>query len=117
MKFFKEKFPIIIGVVMFILISGFAYYYVFEKDYMYFTQIDNDKIREITPSGGMKYEYKLRMYDESGNDKMIRFKTSRVLKEDAYLKVKYYFISGVNKWEEVTFDELPEKVKKHYENN
>lgn len=46
--------------------------------------------------------------------KEFTFKTSRELREDAYLKLKVLAITGVNNWEEVQFDELPDKVQKNY---
>ena len=115
MKYLKEKLPIIIGVILFIILCGIAYYYIFEKDYIFYTQIDNTKLSELAKSSSMKYEYNLAMYDENGERKNISFKTSRQLKEGAYLKIKYYPISGVNKWEEVTTEYLPEKVKLKYD--
>lgn len=113
----KTKLPLILGIIIFIVICGISYYYIFEKDYIYYTQIDNNKIKEITPDGGMKYEYNLTMYEEIGISKDIKFKTSRELRESAFLKVKYYPISGVNKWEEVQYNELPDKVKEIYKNS
>lgn len=110
----KEKLPIIIGVIVFVILCGVSYYYIFEKDYTYYTQIDNTKIKELDTSSSMKYEYNLEMYDTNGNQKKIKFKTSRNLREGAFLKVKYYFISGVNKWEEVDSENLPKKVKSKY---
>lgn len=122
MKIIKKNLPIIISIILFILLVGIFYYFAFEKDYTYYSKIDNNRIKKVESSGGvfdlhggMDYEYNLRMYDELGNSKEIKFGTDRELKQDAYIKVKYYIISGVNKWEEVMFDELPERVKKHYQ--
>lgn len=58
----------------------------------------------------MKYEYTLDSYKENGKKKEIKFKTSRELREDAYLilEVKTF---GVHSWKEVQANELPEKVK------
>lgn len=62
----------------------------------------------------MKYEYKLDSYDEKGKKRTLKFETSRELKEDAYLMLEVRS-TGVHKWEEVQFDELPaaaqEKLK------
>lgn len=112
----KEKLPLILGITIFIILCGISYYYIFERDYTYYTMIDNTKIKEISSSDDMKYQYKLVMYDKNGASKTIKFKTVRVLKENAYLKIKYYKIGGVNKWEEITYDDLPNKVKEHYKN-
>ena len=43
--------------------------------------------------------------------KEIKFKTSRELKEDSYLKLEVMVTRGVKTWEEVQANELPEKVK------
>lgn len=107
----KEKLPMFIGILIFIAICGLSYYTIFEKDYTYYTKIDNTKIKEISSSDNMKYEYNLTMYMENGISKDIKFKTSRELRSDAFLKVKYYIVTGVNKWEEIEYDNLPSKVK------
>jgi len=58
----------------------------------------------------MKYEYTLDCYNENGKKKEIKFKTSRELKEDAYLMLEVRTF-GVHTWKEVQRNELPEKVK------
>ena len=58
----------------------------------------------------MKYEYTLDSYNENGKKKEIKFKTSRELKEDAYLMLEVRIL-GVHSWKEVQVNELPEKVK------
>lgn len=110
----RDRLFTILGVTLFLIICGLAFYFVLIKDYTFYAQIDNTKIKEISSSDNMKYEYTLTMYEESGFSKKIKFKASRELREGAYLKFKYYMVSGVNKWEEVQYDELPESVKKHY---
>lgn len=114
MESIKEKIFIMIGIVVFITLVGFLGYNYLVRSFTYYTQIDNTKISEVDAKDEMKYEYKLIMYDENGNLKEIKFKTSRELREDAFLKVKYYVISGVNKWEEIQYEDLPLKVKSKY---
>ena len=46
-----------------------------------------------------------------GKEKEIKFKTSRELREDAYLELEVMQIRGVVNWREVQQDELPEDVK------
>lgn len=58
----------------------------------------------------MKYEYNLECYNKNGHKKILKFKTTRELKEDAYLLLKTR-IFGVYSWEEVLFKDLPDKVK------
>ena len=48
---------------------------------------------------------------KNGKKKDIEFKTSRELREDAYLKLEVMLVRGVINWKEVQEDELPDKVK------
>lgn len=64
----------------------------------------------------MKYEYTLDCYKENGKKKTLRFKTSRELREDAFLIIEYMEITGVHSWSEVQYDELPKKVQSKYFN-
>ena len=50
-----------------------------------------------------------------GKSREIKFKTSRQLREGAYLKLEFLNIAGVRNWEEVQLEELPEKVKANYQ--
>ena len=59
----------------------------------------------------MKYEYTLKAYNKNGKEKEIKFKTSRELREDAYLELEVMQIRGVVNWKEVQENELPEDVK------
>lgn len=84
----------------------------------YYTQVDNARTEEleskggvIDPTGGMDLLYTLPAYDAQGGEKEISFGTERQLKEDAYLKLEVEPIRGVVGWNEVQFDELPEKVQ------
>lgn len=113
MDYIKEKLPVIIGVIVFLLLCGVAYYYLFIGKTIYYTQIDNTKIKEITNSD-MSYEYTLDCYKENGKKKTLKFKTSRELREDAFLKIEYMEITGVHSWAEVQYDELPKKVQEKY---
>ena len=109
----KEKLPAIVGAIVVVALIGLAYYNIEVKEMYYYTQIDNTKVSSLS-GNEMKYEYNLKMYDESGKSKQIKFKTSRELKDGAFIKVKYLYVSGVNKWEEVQYDDLPKKVQEHY---
>lgn len=61
----------------------------------------------------MKYEYTLDCYNEKENKKEMKSKTSRELKEGAFLKLEVKTF-GVHNWEEVQYGELPEKVQTNY---
>ncbi len=112
MKDIKEKLPLIIGIIVFIALCVVAYYFLFIGKTIYYTQIDNTKIQEITNSD-MKYEYTLDCYKENGKKKTLKFKTSRQLRENAYLKIEYMKITGVHSWEEVQYKNLPKKVQEN----
>src|SRR5699024_9630559 len=111
MENFKEKLPIIIaGIIVIALAAGAYYFLVIHKD-QYYTQIDNTKIEEVSGSDDMKYQYTLTAYNKNGKEKEIQFKTSRELREDAYLELDIMQMRGVVNWREVQQDELPEEVK------
>ncbi len=68
-------------------------------------------------SGGYNtYECKINGYDKDGNEKLITFTTSKILKVDRYLKV---YVKGekTKSYEEVEIKELPDKVKEIYKLN
>ncbi|WP_300891932.1 YxeA family protein [uncultured Clostridium sp.] len=110
MESIKEKMPMIIAVIVAIAICGIAFYFLENYESVYFTQIDNTKIQSISATDEMKYEYTLDCYNENGNKKEIKFKTSRELREDAYLMLEVRTF-GVHSWKEVQANELPDKVK------
>ncbi len=111
MENFKEKLPIIIIAIIAIALCGMLLYKMEFSEDIYYTQIDNTKIENVSSSDNMKYKYTLKCYKENGKEKEFTFKTSRELREDAYLKLEVRSISGVHSWEEVQYNELPEKVK------
>lgn len=114
MESLKEKLPIIIVAIIAIAICGVVLYRIEFGEDVYYTQIDNTKIEKVSSSDNMKYKYTLKCYQENGKEKELTFKTSRELREDAYLKLEVKSISGVHSWEEVQENELPEKVKANY---
>lgn len=114
MESLKEKLPMIIAIIAVIAICGVAVYFMEFHQEVYYTQIDNTKIEKLSISDDMKYEYTLDCYNENGKKKEIKFKTSRELREDAYLKLEVMIVTGVHAWEEVQYNELPEKVKVNY---
>lgn len=110
----REKLPMIIAVIVAIAIGGIAFYFMEYHVSIYYTQIDNDKIHSISSRDNMKYEYTLTCYSKNGSEKEISFKTSRELREDAYLSLEVKPLVGVVHWKEVQHDELPDKVKANY---
>lgn len=113
MENLKEKLPMAIAVIVAIAVCVLALYFFENYNSIYYTQIDNTKIEKISSSDEMKYEYTLDCYNEKGKKKELKFKTSRELKEDAFLKLEVKTL-GVHSWEEVQYDELPKKVQTNY---
>ena len=111
MEEFKEKLPIIIAVIIVIALLVGAYYFLVVHKDLYYTQIDNTKIEEISATDDMKYEYTLTAYNENGKEKEVQFKTSRELREGAYLELEVMQMRGVINWREVQIEELPDDVK------
>lgn len=111
MEEFKEKIPIIIATIVVIMLMLGAYYFMFVYKDIYYTQIDNTKIEELSGSDDMKYQYTLIAYDKNGKEREVQFKTSRELRKDAYLELEIMLTRGVVNWKEVQVNELPDKVK------
>lgn len=111
MEDFKEKIPMIIAVIVVIALMIGAYYFLVIHKTLYYTQIDNTKIEEVSGNDDMKYQYTLTAYDKNGKAKEIQFKTSRELREGAYLELDVMSIRGVIDWREVQINELPDDVK------
>lgn len=103
-----------IGIVVVIAVFFIIFWLLFYQESTYYTKIDNTKVEQLD-SGDMRYEYTLDAYNEKGNSKEVIFKTSRELKDDAYLKLDVMLTRGVKSWEEVQFSELPDKVQEKYE--
>lgn len=113
MENLKEKMPIIIITMIAIAILAGAAYFFENYEVVYYTKIDNTKLEKLPTSDDMKYQYKLDSYDDKGKKKELTFKTSRELKEGAYLLLEVRTV-GVHSWKEVSYHELPEQVKTNY---
>ena len=111
MESFKEKIPMIIAVIIVIALIIGAYYFLVVHKEQYYTQIDNTKIEEISGTDDMKYQYTLTAYSKNGKEKEIEFKTSRELREGAYLELDVMQMRGVVNWREVQEEDLPDDVK------
>ena len=111
MEDFKEKIPMIIAVIIVIALAVGAYYFLVVHKDLYYTQIDNTKIEEISGTDDMKYQYTLTAYNKNGKEKEVQFKTSRELREGAYLELDVMQMRGVINWREVQIEELPDDVK------
>ena len=111
MEDFKEKLPIIIAVIIMIALMIGAYYLLVVHKDQYYTQIDNTKMEEVSGTDDMKYQYTLTAYNKNGKEKEVQFKTSRELREEAYLELDVMQMRGVVNWREVQTDDLPDDVK------
>ena len=111
MENFKEKLLIIIAVIIMIALAVGAYYFLVVHKEIYYTQIDNTKIEEVSATDDMKYEYTLTAYNKNGKEKEVQFKTSRELREGAYLELDVMQMRGVINWREVQTEDLPDDVK------
>ena len=94
-------------VILTIAVAGLLYLTLF-TDTICYTQVDNARVTEIVPRGGMYYRYELPGYDAVGHQRTLSFETARLLREDAWLLVKVAPIRGVTAWEEVQPEAIPE---------
>lgn len=101
------------AIIIAIAILGGVVYFFEYYEAVYYTEIDNTKIERVSSSDEMKYQYTLDCYNEKGKKKEIKFKTSKELKEDAYLLLEVR-ATGVHSWKEIQYDELPDEVKANY---
>ena len=77
------------------------------------TQIDNGRFETLADSD-MAYQYRLESFDGSGSGKETVFKTERMLRDGAFLKLEVLPLRGVVSWEEVAYDDLPAAVQEQY---
>ena len=114
MENIKGKIAVVIGIIVFVLLLYAVYYLLFIQSNDYYTQIDNSRLAQLQTTDDMKYEYTLTAYNKNGKPKEVKFKTSRELRDDAFLKLKVMLTRGVYNWEEVQFEELPKDVQDKY---
>lgn len=101
-----SKILIIIVIIAAVIGSTIGLYHLENYEEYFYVQIDNTKISPIRSSDEMRFEYQLPGYNNNGQSKTITFKTSRELRNQAYLKVLLK-VTGVNRWEEVQPDGIP----------
>lgn len=78
----------------------------------WYAQVDGDRLSEAEENAnGFDYHYDLPAANASGEAEEIGFDTSRELREGAYLKLETLALRGVVKWEEVSWDEIPEAAQ------
>lgn len=111
----KGKMFTLVGIVLVIAVFFLVFWLLFYQESVYYTQIDNEKVQTLD-SGDMRYEYSLEAYDKNGKSKTVTFKTSRELRDDAYLKLDVMITRGVKAWEEIEFKDMPKNVQERYNN-
>ena len=111
----KGKMFTLVGIVLVIAVFFLVFWLLFYQESVYYTQIDNEKVKALD-SGDMRYEYSLEAYDKNGKSTTVTFKTSRELRDDAYLKLDVMLTRGVKTWEEIEFKDMPKNVQEQYNN-
>ena len=115
----SKMFLVVIGVPVLVIVLGISllgiiYQSTGANAADYYSQIDNTLVQEITPHGGMNYRYTLTVYSENGAASSLELDTSRILKDGAYICIQVAPLRGVLGWEEVTLDQMPSLVQRHY---
>ena len=106
---------IIFIVALIILIAGAAIWFGWGgTGAEWYSQIDNTCVRQVNASDDMIYKYTLTCYDAEGHSREISFKTSRILKEDAFILLETMPLRGVVSWSEVLWPDLPAAVQACY---
>lgn len=113
-----KKFLITIGLIFVVCCAGI--YALMTIDFNrintseYYVQITQDGVvTESKASDGKiykDYNYSLEGINKEGEKKTLDFFAQKNLRKDAYLKV-YVKDSGVSSYDEVQYDDLPEKAK------
>ncbi len=107
MKKYTGKIAMAGLIILLFVGAGLGLYYVEHYEDFYYTQVDNTKVKELVEN--KEYRYSLMSYNKNGKKKELSFKTSRKLKEDAYLKLTIRSL-GVHRWEEIDIKDIPSKA-------
>lgn len=74
-----------------------------------YTRVEDSAAQKLEKEqSGMTYEYTLPAYTADGEEKDVSFRTARLLRAGAYLKLTLQPVRGVTDWEEVPAQALPE---------
>ncbi len=105
----------IAGIFAFVVIVGGLYMLLPEEDRDHLNPLIPKenlyvRINESPVPVGPRFEYTLTGYTDEGEKREVTFSAGKVLKENAYLKI---VVKGsfVEEWEELSFEQLPEKIK------
>lgn len=104
----------VFAVIATVLVLGACFvgglHYLENYDEFFYSKIDNSRMKELSTNEDMKYAYTLDCYNKNGKKRSLHFKTSRQLKEGAYISLEVRS-AGVYKWEEVQYNDLPLKTQ------
>ena len=91
-------------------------FYRFTTDHTedYFVRIDNSRVGEISPHGGMNYRYTLQAFTADGTEKQVDFDTSKILREGTFACLKVAPVRGIISWTAVPYEMLPPAVQEKY---
>lgn len=105
----KVKTAVGVAAVVAILAVGFGVFAsaVIGEPQDYYTRVDNSNVSQTPEGTDMPYQYTLDAYTEDGSRKTFTFKTSKVLRDEAYLCLEVLPLRGVVSWSEVERDWLP----------
>ncbi|MDX8044979.1 YxeA family protein [Gracilibacillus sp. S3-1-1] len=113
-----KKTVITIGIIVVLLLGGLLFLQNVNINRLgtdsYYTQVigDGEPIESQTSSGEIytDYQYSLSGYNTDGNEITLDFKATKQLRQGAFLQVFVKDDKVVTSYEEVTTDEIPEKV-------
>lgn len=78
----------------------------------YYTRVDNERIASSDSNDDLDYEYSLYAYARDGSRIEVRFGTSRILRDGAYLQLELLPLRGVVSWSEVDLQTVPASAAK-----
>ena len=101
-----------IPILAVVVALGLAYHFVLNTDSAvnWYVQVDNSQV-EPQQENADEYEYSLEAFDENGGSHEVTFKTERMLREGAFLKLETMPIRGVISWAEVQPNDIPGKAR------
>lgn len=108
----KKLLFVSIPILAVLVAFGVAYHFVFDTDTAahWYVQVDNARVQPHEQDAD-EYEYSLDAYDENGGEHDVEFKTTRQLRDGAYLELKTMPLRGVISWAEVQPDDMPDPAR------
>lgn len=110
----RKILPGVIILALFIILCGILFRFLVVDTKYYYTVVNNINVTGTASENKVKYEYTLDSYDTNGNKKRLTFKTSKLLKEGTYLKLKASIVRGVINYSEIKQQKLPNNIKGKY---